>query len=925
MTLQRVPYQSTEKALWAKKRTSDGQQYWLPLLAHLEDTERVINWLYQHWLSDGQRAVLEANLGETGAPQLAKFLGFTHDLGKATPAFQTKPSYDGNRSLDGELIERLMRAGFSGLDDLTLVAANKSPHALAGEALLEAAGVPDSIGAIVGGHHGRPANRVPFNQIDDYRKNYWQAEHDQEIQEVWQTLQRHLIDCGLTRAGYGSVADLPDVAQPQAVLLEGLLIMADWLASSEWLGEDGGTPLFPLIPLAQGLDDIELQARFENAMEHWYLGEEFRPDPVVMSADPYRARWGFAPRPVQQAVTAAIAATTDPGPVILEAPMGVGKTETALLAAEQLAYQCGQTGLFFGLPTQATANAMFDRVLAWLAQLPGSAEAVRSLELLHGKAAFNPQFRALPAAANVEGSGAVGVNEWFSGKKRILDAYTVGTIDNLLVMALKQKHLALKHLGLSKKVVVLDEVHAYDAYMSQYLYEAVEWLGTYHVPVVILSATLPKARRNELLASYYKGRFGKGLARTADLSQVPADWQDTAAYPLLTLLDGRTVRQVTDFPGTSDQAALAVQVQRLAGSADATTVVQHVTAAIADGGVAGVIVNTVRRAQELAAAVPADVPVVVLHSAFLAPDRTRLETKLQALIGKNGARSERLIVIGTQVLEQSLDIDFDVMYTDIAPMDLLLQRIGRLHRHTIPRPKALRVPRVVVMGINAMGDYGDPNQAIYGDYLLMRTDAALGDQIRLPADISPLVQGVYDSTQDPAISGLEAAREAFEGAKAQAEGKAQAFRIADPRPRRTLHGWLADSQQSVDRDVRRAEAAVRDIQETLEVILVRRTQDGDQLLDGRRLADCPPATIAAQVIRLPHAVTLDIRAAISALEQTTIKAFPDWQDSKWLRGALALVLDEANTATLGKWRLRYDAALGLSYEKKEEVDGTASV
>ncbi|WP_262314595.1 CRISPR-associated helicase Cas3' [Lacticaseibacillus parakribbianus] len=912
-------YTPQEQALWAKKRTEDGRQAWLPLLAHLEDTERVINWLYQHWLSDSQRAFIAADLGEDVGPQLAKFLGFTHDLGKATPVFQTKRSYDCNQSLDGELIERLLRVGFHDLNGLEceLTAANASPHALAGEALLERAGVPDAVAAIVGGHHGRPANRTPWDQIRKYTKNYWQADQDVATQQTWQNVQKHLIACALQRAGYASVTDVPQVAQPQAVLLEGLLIMADWLASSESLGDADQTPLFPLIGLDQGFDDLDMQGRFEAAMTHWYLGEDFRPEPVTLAEDPYRKRWGFTPRPVQRAVTEAIAAAAAPGLVILEAPMGVGKTETALLAAEQLAYQCGQTGLFFGLPTQATANAMFDRVADWLGQLPGGVEAVRSLELMHGKAAFNPRFRALPAAANVEGAGAVSVNEWFSGKKRILDAYTVGTIDNLLVMALKQKHLALKHLGLSKKVVVLDEVHAYDAYMGQYLYRAVEWLGTYRVPVVILSATLPKARRNALLAAYYRGRFGKRLERHADLSELPADWSNTAAYPLLTLLDGRTVRQVTQFGGTSDQAPLTVSVRRLAEPADEPAAMQDVAAAIAGGGVAGVIVNTVRRAQALAAAAPSDVPVVVLHSAFLAPDRARLEAKLQQLIGKNATRPARLIVIGTQVLEQSLDIDFDILYTDIAPMDLLLQRIGRLHRHAIARPKPLVRPQVVVMGIQGLGDYGDANATIYSQYLLMRTDAALEAAIQLLHQISQLVQEVYDPLRDPAIAGLAAARAEFETRREQAEAKARVFRLEAADPTATLHGWLADSQQNVDRDVRQAEAAVRDIQETLEVILLRRGTAGLQLLDGRPLEGCPSATVATQLIRLPHAVTPNVGAAITALEEATREAVPDWQADKWLRGALALVLDGQGAATLGDWRLQYDAALGLSYQKKE--------
>ncbi|WP_252897821.1 hypothetical protein [Amylolactobacillus amylophilus] len=96
---------------------------------------------------------------------------------------------------------------------------------------------------------------------------------------------------------------------------------------------------------------------------------------------------------------------------------------------------------------------------------------------MHGRAEFNESYRALPNATGVDNQSGAVVNSWFSGKKSILDEYVVGTIDNLLLFALKQKHLALRHLGMSRKVVVIDEVHAYDTYMNVYLDRALEWLG----------------------------------------------------------------------------------------------------------------------------------------------------------------------------------------------------------------------------------------------------------------------------------------------------------------------------------------------------------------------------------------------------------------------------------------------------------------
>ncbi|MFD1485499.1 CRISPR-associated helicase Cas3' [Lacticaseibacillus baoqingensis] len=912
------------KTLWAKKRSEDGHEYWLPLVAHLNDTMRVIHWLANNWLADGQRDWLAQSLGDEGVDRLVNFLGFTHDIGKATPAFQIKPSYDGNQSLDQELLEQLMRAGFSGLADTALASERQSPHALAGEAILEHFGVPAAIGAIIGGHHGKPESRPPRDQLSVYTANYWQKDHDPAIQQHWQAVQTELFQQGMKLAGYQAVAELPVIDQPQAVMLEGLLIMADWLASSESLGDD--SVLFPLISIEQDLNDIDLTGRFENAMGNWYLGEDIAPQGMPDRDTVYAERFGYQPRPVQQKLTTVLDETIDPGIVIIEAPMGLGKTEIALVAAEQLAYRSGRRGLFFGLPTQATANAMFDRVVAWLQALPGTEAAVRSIELLHGKARFNQHFQQLPDAANIESKNAVSVNSWFSGKKRILDEFAVGTIDNLLVMALKQKHLALKHLGLSKKVIILDEVHAYDAYMSQYLYRAIRWLGAYHVPVVILSATLPKAKRNALLAAYFAGKYGRKLsASAADLSALPADWEQSEAYPLMTMLDGRKVVQITKFAGVSDQLPQAITVET--DDAEDAVLIKQVIDSIAAGGVAGVIVNTVKRAQNLARMVPDDIPLIVLHSAFLAPDRTRQEQQLQAAIGKLGARPARMIVIGTQVLEQSLDIDFDILYTDIAPLDLLLQRAGRLHRHAITRPEQLQQPRMIVMGIQGPGKFADADELIYSRYLLLKTVHYLPAVLQLPTDISCLVQLVYDREHEPEIVGLQEAKAEFDAQIATAQKKAQVFQIKKPdRGRRaTLHGWLDRSLTSVDKDEQRAQAAVRDIQETLEVILIRHTVVADQLVDGRPLAQCTSQEIAAQVVRLPRAVSIDINAAIAELEKTTHHFFSQWQTDKWLKGALVLPLDEHLTGTLGRWRLTYSPTLGLSYEPMEVEASEASI
>ncbi len=148
---------------------------------------KTINWLFNHWISDEQRQIIANGFSDENIQKLVKFIGFSHDIGKATPAFQTKPSYGGDRSLDAEVIERLVRSGFVKLDDSLLTCASKSPHAEAGEAILENLGVPVSVGAIIGGHHGKPLPDAPRAQLNDYTANYYQSDIDQAAQKTLET------------------------------------------------------------------------------------------------------------------------------------------------------------------------------------------------------------------------------------------------------------------------------------------------------------------------------------------------------------------------------------------------------------------------------------------------------------------------------------------------------------------------------------------------------------------------------------------------------------------------------------------------------------------------------------------------------------------------------------------------------------------
>lgn len=909
-----------ELALWGKKGDKDGEYFWLPLIAHLMDAKNVIGFLYMHWLDDGQRKLIEKNLGPKAA-NIVQFLGYVHDIGKATPAFQTKQSRWNNPDLDHEIVEHLLKAGFKEIND-KLPMAEKSPHNFAGEAILLNYGVEPSFAALLGGHHGTSCsgNRNLKRDIIDHTANYYQRDHDGDIQQMWKKIQQDFFEFGLKECDL-TVSEIPAIEQEVAVELEGLLIMADWLASSEYFDEDKNKPMFTLIPLTDEdfvFDRKQLKQRFQRAIKTWFVDGSWIPQRIANIDNYFENIWNFSPRNVQKTMLSKIQSSIDPGIVVIEAPMGIGKTEIALAAAQQIAAVKGKSGVFVGLPTQATSNAMFSRVRDWLDRIGQLQGDSFSINLAHSKAGFNLDFSKLPQAENLdfeEDETSVSVNRWFVGKKSVLSKFNVGTVDNLLQMGLKQRHLFLKHLGFSDKVVIIDEVHSYDAYMSSYLKKVLSWLGAYDVPVILLSATLPYETREGLVSEYLSGKYSISVKKIAST----LDFTKKTEYPLLTFSDGEKIEQVADFKQSTQKK---IEVVRL--NLDETNLAKDILAKVENGGVAGIVVNTVARAQQLAELIKSldqDMPVLILHSAFLAPDRAKIEKNLQKLIGKSQEdRPEKLIVIGTQVLEQSLDIDFDVLFTDIAPMDLILQRIGRLHRHKRVRPSGLEKARVFISGIQGFGEYGDANESIYSKYILMKTDYYLPDELIIPADISKLVNLTYSSEifdqsdlSSDSIEKLEMAKKDEELFIEKEKQKAKNFQIAKPKSKKLIRGWL-DLKKPVNDLV--GDASVRDIEDSIEVILVKKVNDEFMLLDGENIENVDSAKIASETIRLPRRLTFDIEATISELEKETRSLFADWKIDPWLKKSLVLCLDKHNSTHFNGYKVIYKPELGLVCEKE---------
>lgn len=899
----------------------------LTLKMHLRDSMDVMRFLLEKWVPERVCAV--AGLSEDELKRIALFLAGIHDIGKASNSFQTK-ILKTMPELRERLREQVELANLSSNEEAF------SHHTMVGAAILSDMGMPDWVVSVVGAHHGKPLpeNFDPEHLMKsrNYRSCFFARKEDAPLYRlVW----REILDDALEYAGYHSAEELPQsMTQPAQMLLVGLLIVADWLSSN--------TALFPLTDAEDGMADDDLYPeRLERAVKKLKFLDRWNTDDSWRYADLGAERFGFdQSNVIQQAITKAAGEAERPGLFILEAPMGAGKTEAALMAGEILANRRGESGLAFFLPSQATANAMFERVMSWVqgfAQEPQSwlgdeeetagSNGQLTVELAHGKASLNQSFTELSesgALVDEDEAGRIATNAFFMGRKtQLLANFVVGTVDQMLMGALRQKHIMLKHLGLAGKAVVVDEVHAYDRYMSRYMDAMLNWLGAYQTPVILLSATLPGRRRGEMVGAYLGQEAFEGREAL----------EGERAYPLLTWTDGETVctRRIE-----LDARQTDVEIQR----GEEESVIPYLRKRLTEGGCAGVIVNTVKRAQVMAERLKAAFPqydVLLDHAQLIMPDRIRKEKQIMERVGKSSTSKQRngLIVVGTQVLEQSLDLDFDVMISDLCPMDLLLQRLGRLHRHhRHDRPSPVKRAACLVLGTREL----EPGaKAVYGAYLLRKTAALLPDVMRLPDDISRLVQDTYDSDCMVALSKWAGLYEEYEEYNRKCEKQ---WENADGACLRDALRDEEDDMQSLngllDRDFlytdEQAQASVRDGVASLEVLVLQVGEDGrihtaaqDETTLSLASTDAPSREeakiILRQSIRLPRIFSFSNGTkAIEELEEVRRNTLSEWVRTPSLSRELFLLLDLNGCATLAGIPLRYDQDKGLCVEK-EDRDG----
>lgn len=910
------------------KAGRNNEQKWLPLWMHARDTAEVMKYLIREWLQSRCQIVRKSynqqkKVSRNDVEKLGVFLGYIHDFGKANSYFQCL--------ITKNIPERLVQIKEDGTSVLAWESYEKKGcnHAYVSEALLWAYGYPKGIASIVGSHHGMTQDISKKKVKSFFLGINFKANLYGNDENKWKRIRGNFLEWVLEKSGYAEVNDIPKLTEVGQILMTGLLIMSDWISSND--------TYFPLLSVSEEGDEGYYPQRIEKAIGKLNLLKPWKSTTSCMGESVFKEYFGFLPRPVQKDFIQTIRElssidTQKPGIFILEAPMGMGKTEAALAGAQLLANRTLAGGIFFGLPTQATANGIVERLIPWARKQAQDETVGLSIRLAHAMANFDPQYRKmLEGDSQFDDEDAeenrLYAQTWFSGKKQALLAdFVVGTVDQILMSALRKKHVMLRHLGMAGKIVIIDECHAYDVYTSEYLDRTLAWIGAYGQPVIILSATLPAHRRREMIAAYLN----------KEIESLPKEIETTRGYPLLTYsAENEVMQKKLKFEDTKT----IVRIDNL----QADNLIMFLKEELKEGGCAAVLLNTVRQVQETAHLLRQCFPdeqILELHSRYIYPDRKEREDELIRRMGKKSTAKERngFILVASQAAEQSLDFDADILITELCPADFLLQRMGREHRHKehdSMRPSNLSKPRCMILR-DGEEVYSKGSKAVYAEYLLMRTQAVLPRQICIPDDIPTIVQKVY-AEEDfffQNISGYGQAKKRYEMEQGKKRARAEGFLLQKPKTddyeeESSLDLFLQEATKVNDKV---AEASVRDGGSSLELLVLQSRsgkisflpwQDEKEVLDGNEV---PPQSvcmkIAKQRIRLPRSLCREdnISGVIEELENLFQKNFIEWKKSSWINGELILLLDENFSATLGGVQLRYSKEDGLIEESVEQED-----
>lgn len=586
--------------------------------------------------------------------------------------------------------------------------------------------------------------------------------------------------------------DMPEILPAAPEKNSFYMLLAGFTAVCDWLGSDSTTYRFAELKgqnlrsyedLKAYYEDLKKNSTAENQLREQGLLGQMRREQLEYP-ELFEILKKYPLRPLQE-VSTTLPFGDSPGSeiVVVEAPMGMGKTEIALYLSMRAIGAGNADGLYFALPTQASSNALFKRITDF-ADTIRDPDGQLSVVLAHGGSRFFEKYQELKERTwkqkeawlkSVADLGAyrdkvsppseIIATRWLErSKQSLLAGVGVGTIDQAMMGAITVKHAFVRLFALANKVVVFDEIHAYDSYMNTVILHLLEWLHALGAKVILLSATLPRNLRNDLLGAY-------------QCSEPGADTEpENDPYPqILYGRDGK-VEPAYTVPAEKkgNDRKIPVRIRRIEKPNEERTETGATLAVdlARNGGCIAWIRNTVKEAQEAWRTVRnmiserelTDVQVRLIHARYTRTDRNAIEEELVSVLGNDpdARRPQKMIVIATQVIEQSVDIDFDAMISDLAPIDLLLQRLGRMWRHE--RPISVRYhhaePTLYVLTpaqeeIQEMA-FGSSSYVYNAEILARTATLAIDDQVwNMPDSCRTLVATVYDRSDDEWTAGRQ--------------------------------------------------------------------------------------------------------------------------------------------------------------------------
>jgi len=686
--------------------------------------------VYDHMVNVG---CVARCMAETSPETLERFhlqssavgvLAALHDIGKISPGFQQK-------------CESWLKE-----NDLTKTARNwrwdsamesdhgKVSHSAIQE-FLSQQGIPRDfvqyLATVLGAHHGkikylpnvRGISPPLIKQIAENNSGIdWNDERQKNAHQLWRYFNAE-----------SSIVNISDDS-PAIWWLAGLTSVADWIGSDE-----------RFFPPERRTQDVDVTSLALNALDA--IG--FRKTEFVQNLsfhdlfyDAEKPEMGWVPNEMQEKTLAAV---SGPGVYVIEAPMGMGKTEAALWGAYQLLVSGKATGIYFALPTQATSNRMHLRMKEFVRRISHASNATR---LIHGNSWLMDKTAGLLPVATSPGFASEDARtgrDWFASAKRALIApFGVGTIDQALLGVVAAKHFFVRHFALAGKVVILDEVHSYDLYTGTLIDKLITTLEALGCTVIVLSATLTGKRRGQIV------------------SLPDGDSNAELAYPLIT---GRNEGNSFEPVAATAPESRSVKVDfitRENGAEEGITFARNGAAVLW-------ICNTVDTAQKqyrrFTNLTQGEFPVGILHSRFPFWRREKIEDEWMERLGKSEKTRCRSILVSTQIVEQSVDLDADLMITELAPTDMLLQRLGRLWRHEreqrpvdsarfgiIKEEKSLDELRS--MEPKAIVDALGGKAHVYDPFVLLRTLQLWESypNVVIPTQIRELIEATYSVRDD---------------------------------------------------------------------------------------------------------------------------------------------------------------------------------